>query len=171
MNTSRQERLSAGLLAKSCLSTSILKLQLPMGLSQVRTDALTLFLKSKSSRRYISGPHGGEYRQLLQAQAEQLYATTHAINERVRELGGTDIWPFDESDYLRPTDDESAERITPEDVLLDVRIDNQMLAGSLRSAQILCQRSGDIVTESLIDVWIDEARRRASALMEATWAD
>jgi starvation-inducible DNA-binding protein len=50
-------------------------------------------------------------------------------------------------------------------------VDNQILVGSLRSAQALCQGSGDIVTESLIDVWIDEARRRAAVLMDATWGD
>jgi len=46
-----------------------------------------------------------------------------------------------------------------------------VLAGCLRSAQAVCKRSGDIVTESLIDVWIDEARRRAAVLTEVTWSD
>jgi hypothetical protein len=36
----------------------------------------------------------------------------------------------------------------------------------LRSAQRLGLGCGDIVTASLIDVWIDEARRRAWTLFE-----
>jgi starvation-inducible DNA-binding protein len=36
----------------------------------------------------------------------------------------------------------------------------------LRSAQAFCQKCGDIVAASLIDVWIDDARRRAWFLFE-----
>jgi DNA-binding ferritin-like protein len=55
-----------------------------------------------------------------------------------------------------------------EDVLADLRVDNQILTGSLRSARALCQKCGDIVVASLIDVWIDDTRRRAWLLFEMT---
>jgi starvation-inducible DNA-binding protein len=72
---------------------------------------------------------------------------------------------------VHSSNEDDVEYVTPEDLLVQLRVDNQILAGSLRSAQALCQLSGDIVTESLIDVWIDEARRRAAVLMDATWGD
>lgn len=108
---------------------------------------------------------------MLQAHAEQLFATIYAIDERMRIMDGIDTLPIDESALLHPSSEDGAEYVTPEGMLLEIRIDNQMFAGSLRSAQMLCQRSGDIVTDSLIGVWIDEARRRASALTEVSWCD
>jgi starvation-inducible DNA-binding protein len=72
---------------------------------------------------------------------------------------------------VHSSNEDDVEYVTSEDLLVQLRVDNQILVGSLRFAQALCQRSGDIVTESLIDVWIDEARRRAAVLMDATWGD
>jgi starvation-inducible DNA-binding protein len=108
---------------------------------------------------------------LLQAHAEQLLAASHALDERIRRLRGNETCSVELGINSHSSNDDDVEYVTPEDLLVQLRLDNQVLAGSLRSAQTLCQRSGDIVTESLVDVWIDEARRRDAILMEATWGD
>jgi starvation-inducible DNA-binding protein len=138
---------------------------------KVRADTFALYLRIKTSHRYVSGPHFHQYRALLQAHAEQLLAASHALDERIRRLRGNETCSVELGINSHSSNDDDVEYVTPEDLLVQLRLDNQVLAGSLRSAQTLCQRSGDIVTESLVDVWIDEARRRDAILMEATWGD
>jgi starvation-inducible DNA-binding protein len=138
---------------------------------KVRADTFALYLKIKRSQSCICGPHFHQYRALLEAHAEELLAGSHALDERIRHLREDETCSIEFGINLHSSNDDDVEFVTPEDLLVQLRVDNQILAGSLRSAQALCRRSGDIVTESLVDVWIDEARRRAAVLMEATWDD
>jgi DNA-binding ferritin-like protein len=105
---------------------------------------------------------------LLEEQAEQLFTLTDAITAYMRNLGGMNVRPIDHSNLSRRSIGSDVEFVASEDVLTDLRVDNQILAGSLRSTQALCQKCGDIVAASLIDVWIDETRRRAWLLFEMT---
>ena len=52
-------------------------------------------------------------------------------------------------------------------MLAELREDNTKLAAALREAHDVCDEHGDIATASLIEVWIDEAERRAWFLFEA----
>jgi starvation-inducible DNA-binding protein len=171
MHTVRAQRVSPGPLARHAHSGSVVSLELSAGLMKARADTLSLYLKIKRSHPYISGPHFRQYRTLLQAHAEELVAASHALDERLRHLRGNGASSVELGMNVHSSNEDDVEYVTPEDLLVQLRVDNQILAGSLRSAQALCQRSGDIVTESLIDVWIDEARRRAAVLMDATWGD
>jgi starvation-inducible DNA-binding protein len=170
MHTVREQLASPGPLARHARSGSLAGLDLSAGLMKVRADTFTLYLKIRRSHRYISGPHFRQYRALLQAHAEELVASSHALDERLRQLRGNEACSI-ELDILHSSSDDDVEYVTSEDLLVQLRVDNQILVGTLRSTRALCQRSGDIVTESLIDVWIDEARRRAAVLMDATWSD
>ena len=49
-----------------------------------------------------------------------------------------------------------------------LRQDNQLLAARLGAARKVCKKHGDIGTISLIEVCIDEGKRRRWCLMEAT---
>jgi starvation-inducible DNA-binding protein len=171
MHTVRAQFASPGPLARHAHSGSTPGVDLCGGLMQARADIRALNLKIRRSHRYISGPHFHEYRALLQAHAEELAAASQALEERVRHLRGNEPCSIELGINIHSTNDDDVEYVTPEDLLVQLRADNQILVGTLRCAQALCQRSGDIVTESLIDVWIDEARRRAAVLMDATWND
>jgi starvation-inducible DNA-binding protein len=172
MHTVRAQRVSRDPLAPHAAhSGSTATLDLSAGLMKVRADTFALYLKIKSSHPYISGPHFRQYRALLEAHAEELFAAGHALDERIRHLRGNDTCSIELGVNVHSANDADVEYVTPEDLLVQLRVDNQILAGSLRSAQGLCRRSSDIVTESLIDVWVDEARRRAAVLMDATWGD
>jgi starvation-inducible DNA-binding protein len=146
-------------------------LDVSAGLMKVRTDTSNLYQKIKSCQRHISGPHFLKYRSLLQMHAEELAAARRALDDWIHLLRGDDARSLEFGINVYSSNDDEVEYVTPEDLLIQLRLDNQILAGSLRSAQMLCQRTGDIVAESLIDVWIDEARRRAEVLMDATWGD
>ena len=53
-------------------------------------------------------------------------------------------------------------------MLAELREDNGQLAGRMRETHALCDDKGDVATASLLEVWIDEAERRAWFLFEAS---
>jgi starvation-inducible DNA-binding protein len=170
MNTDESQLVSARALPKRSHWNSNLRSDLSAALSKVRADSFTLYLKTKNFRSHVCGPHFREYHPLLEAQAEQLFAMTDAITKLVRKMK-IDSGCIDCLDLLRASDEQVVDFVSPEDVLAELRVDNQILAGSLRSARVSCQRCADIETGSLIDVWIDETRRRAWFLFEVTRSD
>jgi starvation-inducible DNA-binding protein len=56
--------------------------------------------------------------------------------------------------------DNNAEGVAPEDMLAELRADNQKLTRDLRSAHESCEKHDDAATASLIENWIDETERR-----------
>jgi starvation-inducible DNA-binding protein len=53
-------------------------------------------------------------------------------------------------------------------MLRELHKDNKSLVESLRAAHEVADKADDYATTSLIEVWIDEAERRAWFLFEAT---
>ena len=51
-------------------------------------------------------------------------------------------------------------------MLAELLGDNKELAAAMRQVHALCDRHGDVATASLLEVWIDEAERRAWFLYE-----
>src|SRR6476469_11104457 len=60
-------------------------------LNLLLADMFALYLKTKNFHWHISGPHFRDYHLLLDEQGDQIFATTDAIAERVRKLGGTTL--------------------------------------------------------------------------------
>src|SRR5712671_5822960 len=60
-------------------------------LNVLLADTFALYLKTKNFHWHVSGPHFRDYHLLLDEQAEQIFATTDAIAERVRKIGGTTL--------------------------------------------------------------------------------
>src|SRR6201981_2071902 len=57
-------------------------------LNLLLADMFALYLKTKNFHWHVSGPHFRDYHLLLDEQADQIFATTDAIAERVRKIGG-----------------------------------------------------------------------------------
>src|SRR5256885_8438235 len=57
-------------------------------LNALLADMFALYLKTKNFHWHVSGPHFRDYHLLLDEQAEQIFATTDPIAERVRKIGG-----------------------------------------------------------------------------------
>jgi starvation-inducible DNA-binding protein len=131
-------------------------------------DMLALYLKTKNFHWHVSGPHFRDYHLLLDEQADQIFATTDAIAERVRKIGGTTVRSIGHVSRLQRVLDNDAEFVTPMDMLAELRDDNKELAANLRETHGLCDEHGDLASASLIEVWIDEAERRTWFLFEAT---
>ncbi len=109
-----------------------------------------------------------DYHLLLDEQAEQIFATTDALAERVRKVGGTTLRSIGHIARLQRVLDNDADFVTPSDMLAELRDDNKQLVARLRETHGLCDDKGDIAGASLLETWIDEAERRTWFLFEAS---
>ena len=137
-------------------------------LNAVLADVFALYLKTKNFHWHMSGPHFRDYHLLLDEQADQLFAMTDPIAERVRKVGGLTIRSIGDIGRLQRLSDNDAEYVEPLDMLAELREDNKMLAARLREVHDVCDEHRDIATASLIEVWIDETERRTWFLFEAS---
>ncbi len=136
-------------------------------MNAILADFFALYVKTKNFHWHVSGPHFRDYHLLLDEQADQLYATTDPIAERVRKLGGSTLKSIGHIARAQRVLDNDADYVTPSDMLAELREDNKELVARLREAHGTCERHGDVATTSLIEVWIDEAERRIWFLFEA----
>ena len=136
-------------------------------MNAVLADVFALYLKTKNFHWHMSGPHFRDYHLLLDEQADQLFAMTDPIAERVRKLGGRTLTSIGQIAGMTRVDDNDADYVEPSDMLAELRGDNTALAASLRSAHELCDEHRDVASASLIEVWIDETERRAWFLFES----
>jgi starvation-inducible DNA-binding protein len=137
-------------------------------LNALLADIFALYLKTKNFHWHMSGPHFRDYHLLLDEHADQIFATTDVIAERVRKIGGTTLRSIGHIGRLQRVLDNDAGFVTPLDMLAELRDDNRQLTARLREAHGLCDEHGDVATTSLLEVWIDEAERRSWFLFEAT---
>ena len=135
-------------------------------LHKLLADVFALYVKTKNFHWHMSGPHFRDYHLLLDEQGTQIFAMTDDIAERVRKIGGTTIRSVGDISKHQRLKDNNTERVAPEDMLGELRADNQELTRSLRSAHELCENHKDVATASLIENWIDETERRTWVLSE-----
>ena len=164
-----KERREARLRTPNALGENAMK-DLEGALNALLADTYALYLKTKNFHWHMSGPHFRDYHLLLDEQGDQIFAITDPIAERVRKLGGTTLRSVGHIARLQRVKDNDADYVTPLDMLAELREDNRDLAGAMREVHGVCDEHGDVATASLLEVWIDEAERRAWFLFEATRA-
>ena len=131
-------------------------------------DTFALYVKTKNFHWHVSGPHFRDYHLMLDEQAAQIFAITDDIAERVRKIGGLTLRSIGHIGRLQRVLDNDADFVTPADMLAELSDDNQRLAANMRETHDLCNEHGDVASASLLEVWIDEAERRAWFLFEAS---
>jgi starvation-inducible DNA-binding protein len=137
-------------------------------LNALLADVFALYLKTKNFHWHVSGPHFRDYHLLFDDQGDQIFAMTDDIAERVRKIGGTTIRSIGNIARLQRIPDNDADFVDPQDMLAELRSDNQALITSLREAHALADEEGDVATASLIENWIDQTERRVWFLYEAS---
>ena len=60
-------------------------------LNAILADVFAMYLKTKNFHWHMSGPHFRDYHLMLDEHADQLYAMTDPLAERVRKLGATTL--------------------------------------------------------------------------------
>ena len=142
--------------------------QITGALNALLADVFTVYLKTKNFHWHMTGPHFRDYHLLLDEHAEQIFAMTDDIAERVRKIGGTTIRSIGHVARLHRIPDNDAEFVDAPDMLSELRDDNQALVTSLLEAHGLSDDANDVATASLIETWIDETQRRIWFLFEST---
>ena len=161
------ERQKSALATRSDLEPKAVK-DISAALNVLLADVFSLYLKTKNFHWHMSGPHFRDYHLLLDEHAEQIFAMTDDIAERVRKIGGTTIKSIGHIARLQRVRDNDAEFVTPEDMLSELREDELGLIGRMREVHGVCDDAGDVATASLLENWIDETQRRNWFLFEAT---
>jgi starvation-inducible DNA-binding protein len=137
-------------------------------LNKLLADVFALYLKTKNFHWHMSGPHFRDYHLLLDDHGDQIFAMTDDIAERVRKIGGTTIRSIGHIARLQRVADNDAEYVTPQDMLSELREDEEALVLSMLAAHTLCDEAEDVATASLLENWIDQTQRRSWFLFEIT---
>ena len=134
----------------------------------ILADVFALYLKTKNFHWHMSGPHFRDYHLMLDEQADQLYAMTDPIAERIRKLGGQTLRSIGHISRSQRIVDNDAPYVDPTDMITELCEDNKTIVARLREAHGVCEENNDIATTSLIEVWIDETERRTWFLFESS---
>ena len=140
--------------------------EISSNLRRMLADVFALYLKTKNFHWHISGRHFRDYHLLLDEQSTQIFAMTDTIAERARKIGGTTIHSISDIAKNQRLKDNNKEGVTPQEMIRELREDNQQLTRSLRATHEVCDRHNDVATASLIEVWIDESEKRTWFLAE-----
>src|SRR5580692_7493996 len=165
--TDLQQRRKAPLITPSDLGAAASK-SIEGGMNAILADVFALYMKTKNFHWHMSGPHFRDCPLLLDEQADQLYAMTDAIAERIRRTGGSTLRSIGHIARVQRVIDNDADYLEPLDMLSELREDNQTLTARLREAHEVVDENRDIATASLIETWIDETERRTWFLFESS---
>lgn len=165
--TNLVERRKAAINVPSVFPTEAAR-DLTEALNALLADVFALYLKTKNFHWHVSGPHFREYHLLLDEQADQVFAMTDAIAERVRKVGGGTIKSIGHIARLQRLLDNDADYVTPLDMIAELREDNLRMVSRLRELHTLCDDHTDVATTGLLEAWIDEAERRVWFLFETS---
>ena len=165
MNKDAKERRKAPLQTPTDLGDNARR-DITGALNALLADVFALYLKTKNFHWHVSGPHFRDLHLLFDEQADELFAMTDEIAERVRKIGGITLHSIGNIARLQRIPDNDAEFVDPLDMVAELRSDNQALIASMRETHDLCDEENDVATASLIENWIDQAEKRVWFLYE-----
>src|SRR5258708_3902397 len=85
-------------------------------LNAILADVFTLYLKTKNFHWHLSGPHFRDYHLMFDEQADQLFAMSDPVAERVRKLGGSTLKSIGHIKRLQRVLDNDVDYVDPEDM-------------------------------------------------------
>ena len=138
------------------------------GLNVLVSDLFALYVKTKNYHWHMNGRHFRDYHLLLDEQADQIFAIIDPVAERVRKLGFPTVHSIGEIGRKQRVKDNDEVYEDPKDMLVDLLNENRTLAKNMRETHKTAEDLNDVATASLLEVYIDEAERRAWFLFETT---
>ena len=136
-------------------------------LNAILADTFALYMKTKNFHWHVSGPHFRDYHLLFDEQAAEILASTDEIAERVRKVGGNTLRSIGDIGRHQRLEDNDAADVDPQDMLAELREDNQRNIQAMREAHDVCDEHNDVATASLLENFIDQAEKRVWFLYEA----
>ena len=135
-------------------------------LNAILADTFTLYMKTKNFHWHVSGPHFRDYHLMFDEQAAELLASTDALAERVRKIGGNTLRSIGDISRQQTLEDNDKPYVSPDDMLTELREDNLKAVKSMREAHKLCDDNDDIGSASLLEDFIDQGEKRVWFLFE-----
>src|SRR6202043_1232186 len=105
--------------------------QISDALRKLLADVFTLYLKTKNFHWHMTGRHFRDYHLLLDEHATQIFAMSDDIAERARKLGGATLRSISDISRHQRLKDNNAEFVAPQDMMVELRGDNQQLTREL----------------------------------------
>jgi starvation-inducible DNA-binding protein len=137
-------------------------------LNGILADAFALYLKTKNFHWHVSGPHFRDYHLLLDEQADQIFASTDELAERVRKIGGVTLRSIAQVSKLQSIKDNNEDFVEPREMLRELMNDNKHVAEAMRKAHEIADEYEDVATASLLENFIDATEKRTWFLFEAS---
>jgi starvation-inducible DNA-binding protein len=131
-------------------------------------DAFALYLKTKNFHWHVSGRHFRDYHLLLDEQADQIFASTDELAERVRKVGGITLRSIGQISKLQTIQDNNEDYVPPREMLRELMNDNKAMAAAMRKAHKIVDDLEDAATAGLLENFIDQTERRTWFLFEAS---
>ena len=107
-----KERQMAPLVTPTDLRAKATK-DIAAAMNAILADVFALYLKTKNFHWHMSGPHFRDYHLLLDEQADQIYAMSDPIAERIRKVGGTTLRSIGHISRTQRIPDNDAEFVQP----------------------------------------------------------
>jgi starvation-inducible DNA-binding protein len=136
-------------------------------LTALVADVFSLYVKTTNFHWHLAGCHFRDYHELLEDHAAQILAMADAIAGRVRKLGGRPLHSIDNIRRSQRLADYDAACLSPDDIVAELREDNDELLDSMRQKFALCSGHRDMVTGGFIEMWIDQLKTRTLSLTQA----
>src|SRR5438270_13269299 len=92
-------------------------------MNAILADAFALYLKTKNFHWHMTGPHFRDYHLLLDEHADQIFAMTDPIAERIRKIGGTTLHSIGEISRNQRLEDNDQDIVASEAMLAELRTD------------------------------------------------
>jgi len=136
-------------------------------LNLILIESFSLYLKTRRIASFLSAPHLRAYFLLLEDQAKQVLEMTDAVVERICEIDPLSLGTM--GDFVRHGCFIGRQPHGPlHSMLMSIRDENLEVATSLSSIKSGVVGMEDLTSLTLIDLWIEEAERRAEFLFETS---
>ena len=136
-------------------------------LNALVADTFALYLKTKNFHWHVSGPNFRDYHLMFDEHGDQIFAMTDVLAERVRKIGDTTLRSIGDIARQQRLADNDAAYVDTQDMLAELREDNQRFIAAMRQVHDLCDEHGDVATASLLENFIDESEKRVWFLYES----
>jgi len=129
-------------------------------LNGLLADHFALFIKTKNFHWHVKGPRFRDLHLLFDEQALEIRDQIDAIGERVRKQGGDTLTSVGSVAQNTQIKDQDSASLGAEEMIAELRDDNQKLVDRLKKMKDLAEQAGDNATDGLLDDWTDMAEER-----------
>lgn len=129
-------------------------------LNGLLADHFALFIKTKNFHWHVTGPRFRDLHLLFDEQALAIRDQIDVIGERVRKQEGTTLTSVGSVAKHTQIKDQDSAKLSAEDMIAELRDDNQKVVERLKRMKELAEEAGDNATDGLLDDWTDMAEER-----------